>query len=121
MSEKHSYIKSETDWERLENMSDEDIDYSDIPPLTEEQLKAMRPTSEVLAEKGIKFEQKPGPHLVTVNYKDGSKRTYFIEPQRVPIYLLPDVQKYFPDSAAVNKALRTLITLFPDKQPESAD
>ena len=27
---------SRTDWESLENMSDEDIDYSDIPPLTED-------------------------------------------------------------------------------------
>ena len=27
---------SQTNWEALETMSDEDIDYSDIPPLTEE-------------------------------------------------------------------------------------
>ena len=31
MSEK----RTATDWERLEKMSDEDIDYSDIPPLNE--------------------------------------------------------------------------------------
>ncbi|MBD2359168.1 BrnA antitoxin family protein [Tolypothrix sp. FACHB-123] len=27
---------SQTNWEALESMSDEDIDYSDIPPLTDE-------------------------------------------------------------------------------------
>jgi len=37
-----------TDWERLENMRDDEIDFSDIPELTEEQLNAMRPTEEVI-------------------------------------------------------------------------
>ena len=27
-------------WEKLKNMKDEDIDYSDIPPLTEEELRS---------------------------------------------------------------------------------
>ena len=30
---------SQTDWAALENMSEDDIDYSDIPPLTEEFFK----------------------------------------------------------------------------------
>jgi len=36
--------------------------------------------------------------------------------------LEPDVQRYFPDSESVNKALRTLITLIPDKvsKPKNA-
>lgn len=33
MSAKDSKKKSKTDWDRLEAMSDEDIDYSDIPPM----------------------------------------------------------------------------------------
>ena len=33
MSIKNSKKKSRTDWDRLEAMSDKDIDYSDIPPL----------------------------------------------------------------------------------------
>ena len=36
MKKKHSLEKSETDWERLRNMKDEDIDYSDIPRTTPE-------------------------------------------------------------------------------------
>ena len=35
MSEKDLKKKSETDWARLETMTDEDIDVSDIPPLDE--------------------------------------------------------------------------------------
>jgi hypothetical protein len=30
---------SGTDWERLRNMKDVDIDYSDIPPITDEMLE----------------------------------------------------------------------------------
>jgi hypothetical protein len=41
-------IKS--DLQRIDRMSDEDIDYSDIPPLTDEQLAAMRPLRELLPE-----------------------------------------------------------------------
>ena len=36
MSVNDSNNTSQTDWERLEAMTDEEIDYSDIPPLTEE-------------------------------------------------------------------------------------
>ena len=30
--------QSETDWARIDAMTDDEIDFSDIPPLTEEQL-----------------------------------------------------------------------------------
>lgn len=36
MSEEFIKTKSETDWEYLDNMSDEEIDYSDIPPLPDD-------------------------------------------------------------------------------------
>lgn len=36
MSDKNLNNTSRTNWEALESMSDEDIDYSDIPPLTDE-------------------------------------------------------------------------------------
>jgi len=38
-------LKDETDWERVRNMSDEDIDFSDIPELTDE-----------MAAKGIRYK-----------------------------------------------------------------
>lgn len=34
MKKKSTSLKSETDWERVRNMKDEDIDFSDIPRLT---------------------------------------------------------------------------------------
>ena len=41
-----SILKSDLD--RLKKMSDEDIDYSDIPPLTDEQLVKMKPLGQIL-------------------------------------------------------------------------
>ncbi len=38
MSKKPTLDQSKTDWERLKNMKDEDIDFSDIPRLTPEML-----------------------------------------------------------------------------------
>ena len=40
MSVKDSKKKSRTDWDRLEAMSDEDIDYSDIPPMDQRFFKS---------------------------------------------------------------------------------
>ncbi|MEW6351266.1 MAG: BrnA antitoxin family protein [Thermodesulfobacteriota bacterium] len=42
MSEKHMHKPSETDWARIDAMTDEEIDTSDIPPLTEEFVKRAR-------------------------------------------------------------------------------
>ena len=39
-----------SDLDRVAQMTDEDIDYSDIPPLTDEQLAKMKPLGEVLPQ-----------------------------------------------------------------------
>jgi uncharacterized protein (DUF4415 family) len=39
MTKKNTLEKFGTDIERLRNMKDEEIDYSDIPPITEEMFK----------------------------------------------------------------------------------
>jgi uncharacterized protein (DUF4415 family) len=36
MTKKHTLTKSQTDWARLDAMTDEEIDYTDIPPITPE-------------------------------------------------------------------------------------
>ena len=41
---------SKTDLKRLDAMGDEEIDFSDIPPLTDTQLAAMRPLSDVFPD-----------------------------------------------------------------------
>ena len=38
MSNSNTKQPSETDWARLDAMKDEDIDFSDIPPITDEQF-----------------------------------------------------------------------------------
>jgi uncharacterized protein (DUF4415 family) len=46
MSAKATSKPSKTDWQQLKNMKDEDIDYSDIPPLTSaffERARVYRP------------------------------------------------------------------------------
>lgn len=55
MSDKDILQTSLTDWDRLEDISDDEIDFSDIPRLTEEQLNSMKPTGELIP--GL---QKPG-------------------------------------------------------------
>ncbi len=39
MNKKSTSTPSGTDWERLKNMKDEDIDFSDIPKITPEMFK----------------------------------------------------------------------------------
>jgi hypothetical protein len=55
-------------------------------------------------------------HTVTVHHEDGTTTTTHYSPDKDAIVLDPDVQAYFPDSEAVNNALRSLITLIPKRQ-----
>lgn len=41
---------SKTDFKRLDAMADEEIDFSDIPPLTDEHLSAMKPLRDVFPD-----------------------------------------------------------------------
>jgi predicted ATP-grasp superfamily ATP-dependent carboligase len=50
-------------------------------------------------------------HKTIVRKIDGS----VVVTETLPIILDPEVKKYFPNSKAVNKALRGLIELVPDK------
>ncbi len=51
-------------------------------------------------------------HKTIIHKSDGST----IVRETRPIFLEPDVQEYFADSKAVNKALRGLIELVPEKK-----
>jgi hypothetical protein len=115
MSKNNFSLESQTDWERLDAMTDEDIDFSDIPELTAEQLQAMKPVHEFFAEHGISFDPKP-PYTVTVYHEDQSTTTHLLAPIGNTVVLDADVQSFFPDSETVNRVLRSLISLIP-KQP----
>ncbi len=118
MNDKNFLIESQTDWERLENMKDEEIDLSDMPELTAEEIRQFRPGREVLAEHGIVYDA-VDPYTVTVHHEDGSTSTHTLpaeptdatQPQHQNVTLAPDVSPHFADSAAVNRALRALLRL----------
>lgn len=108
-------LESQTDWERLDAMTDEHIDFSDIPELTAEQLQAMKPVHKFFAEHDISFDPKP-PYTLTVYHEDQSTTTHLLAPIGNTVVLDADVQSFFPDSETVNRVLRSIIALIP-KQP----
>ena len=58
-------------------------------------------------------------YTIEIHRKDGTTLIKHVKREE-GIVLEPDVQKYFPTSKAVNHALRTLITLFPEKHKRAA-
>ncbi len=59
-------------------------------------------------------------HTVTVHKADGTEQVQHFTLEDGAVMLESDVRKYFPDSEAVNKALRGLISLSPVKSREKA-
>ena len=105
-------LESQTDWQRLEAMSDDDIDLAEIPALNRAQLKQMKPLNQVLAKRGIEI-QTTAVSTVTIYHEDGHTSTHQLAPTGNVVVLEPDVLRFFPNSAAVNRALRALIDLIP--------
>ena len=54
-------------------------------------------------------------HTVKIHKADGTTTVQYFTLEEGAVMLEPDVQEYFPDSEAVNQALRSLITLIPQK------
>ena len=52
-------------------------------------------------------------HTVTIHQNDGTEIVQYFTLEDGAIMLDPDVREYFPDAETVNRALRTLISLFP--------
>ncbi|MCI0696971.1 hypothetical protein L0337_33820 [candidate division KSB1 bacterium] len=65
--------------------------------------------------RGKHYKARLNGYTITIHKKDGTTLIKNIK-REGGITLEPDVQKYFPNSRAVNHALRTLITLFPEKR-----
>jgi len=93
-------------------MSDDDIDLAEIPALNRAQLKQMKPLNQVLAKRGIEI-QTTAVSTVTIYHEDGHTSTHQLAPTGNVVVLEPDVLRFFPNSAAVNRALRALIDLIP--------
>lgn len=54
-------------------------------------------------------------HTVKIHRSDGTTIVQHFKLEEGAVMLEPDVRKYFPDSEAVNKALRGLIALLPQQ------
>lgn len=85
----------------------------------------MRPAYDFAGKKGERgkyYEAYRQGHQVRIHKADGSTIVQHFSLKEGTIMLEPDVQQYFPDSESVNKALRTLITLMPNKasKPKTA-
>lgn len=55
-------------------------------------------------------------HTVKIHKADGTTTVQYFTLEEGAVMLEPDVREYFPDSEAVNKALRSLIMLIPQKR-----
>jgi hypothetical protein len=58
-------------------------------------------------------------YKVEIHKTDGTTEVHHFKPEKDAVILEPDVREYFPDSEAVNRALRGLITLLPEKRKVS--
>ena len=58
---------------------------------------------------------------VRIEREDGSVTVQYFTLEDGAVMLEPDVRKYFPDSEAVNKTLRSLIELIPSQPQECKD
>jgi hypothetical protein len=55
-------------------------------------------------------------HTVKIHKADGTTEMHYFTLEDGAVMLEPDVRQYFPDSDAVNKALRALISIVPEKR-----
>jgi hypothetical protein len=60
--------------------------------------------------RGKHFKAYREGHTVKINKRDGSLEANYFTKKDGAVILVPDIKKHFPDSASVNKALRSLIT-----------
>ncbi|MCK4761543.1 MAG: hypothetical protein KAW12_05025 [Candidatus Aminicenantes bacterium] len=59
-------------------------------------------------------------HAVNIHKTDGSTVVQYFKLEDGAVMLEPDIREYFPDSAAVNKALRSLIAIVPGEKIKNA-
>jgi hypothetical protein len=84
----------------------------------DDEINEMLPEYELQGREGTRgkyYQLMRRGHIVVVHKEDGADavRHYPLEES---IILEPDVREYFPDSASVNQALRSLIALIPKRK-----
>lgn len=68
------------------------------------------------AVRGKYYKAYSSGHQVEIHRADGSTSVQYFKLEEGSIMLSPDVRKYFPNSEAVNNALRSLIAIILAKQ-----
>lgn len=66
--------------------------------------------------RGRYFEAYRRGHKVIINREDGTAAIQYFTLEDGAVMLEPEVRKYFPDAASVNKARKTLIEILPAKK-----
>jgi hypothetical protein len=66
-------------------------------------------------ERGKHYQARQKGYTIKIHKRDGTTLVQHIT-RAGDITLEPDVREYFPNSQAVNHALRTLIALFPEQR-----
>lgn len=78
----------------------------------------MLPEYDLKGKKGIRGKYAKAlqkGYSVRVVHEDGTVTVQHFIPKDIAVVLEPDVKAYFPDSESVNRALRGLIKLIPEK------
>ncbi len=65
--------------------------------------------------RGKYYQAMQAGYTITIHKADGTIEVKEVRPKTGAVVLEPDVQEYFPNSEAVNRALRGLIELMPKK------
>jgi hypothetical protein len=84
----------------------------EIPKLAQAENNDMRPEYDFRgAERGKHYKSLHEGYTVYIHQPDGSTVVEHYKLEEGAVMLQPDVREYFPDSDAVNAALRSLIAL----------
>jgi hypothetical protein len=66
--------------------------------------------------RGKHYKAMQAGYTVTIHKADGTTLVKDVMPKEGAVVLEPDIQAYFPDSESVNRTLRCLIPLLPQKR-----
>lgn len=78
---------------------------------------AMRPEYDFRrGMRGKHYKSMQAGYTITTHKADGTTIVKDVIPKEGAIVLEPDIQAYFPDSKSVNRTLRCLIPLLPQKR-----
>ncbi len=66
--------------------------------------------------RGKHYHAMQAGYTITIHKADGTTVTKEVKPKAGAVVLEPEVRKYFPDSATVKSALRSLIRPIPGKR-----